>query len=929
MSRSRLSALLWADLKRGIHSGLAACALLVPLELVVTLVVAPGELELWTALRFALLVLALVAILAVPVSLLVGAATAAARVALAVRSPRRAVEWLGLLVPRPPQPSRPVPLAAWIWAGLLVGGWYLAGSYFLTFKFHIIFKAPQVVALLLAGLQLVLFALLAGLAVVLFRGFEFFGQRLRALRWANPFGRPGAALVVLAGLATPGVYLLLKAMPQIRPLIPWRHLAAGTMLLLGLHLAPGLLLRWRQMVSRLRLRRVRLLGALALLAAVSLTSAVLYRVGADPATKYMAVTSSPPLASVIGLIRAANDFDGDGYGSLLGENDCAPFDEGIHPAARDVPDNGVDENCNGRDFSFASRPSYRTGQQMPVPPSHKRPWNILFLTIDDVRYDHTGFGGYKKASGRDLTPNLDALVARSTSFTFCNTPSAGTMATMPAILTSKYFHSGIALNEYGPRSKTHKLIDDSNLLMAEVMKMGGYYTGGIITHHYLDNGHTQGLDTADVELSKRGPRAITSVETTDKAVAWIAKNAHRKWFLWAHYLDPHGYYMPHPKYNFGGSQMDLYDGEIAYTDAQVGRLLRELSRIPGHDRTIIVITSDHGDGFREHGFTNHGMALYREMIHVSLIFYIPDLPPRTVDGVVSPIDVLPTLVDLAGIKISKDGFEGESLIPQLFYDRDAHDRVVFSETNFQRTLRAAITSNHKLIYNLKAQTYELFDLRRDPWEKNNVWGKEVAAGNRMRGYLDDWLERVYYSRDTINNQAALARAKFLLARPPKPRHISRASFEGGAIEVLGFDLDRPKLGPGVQATITVYLRTKRAPKGDYRLQIGAWRHPPGAGQEVFTRSRLTADGLFPTGRWRPGEMVKESFSLHIPSTWTAGKVKLGLRMTTVNGQQIGVTGEHRQREPHTALIGELALQADNKAEPPAGRLIPAVKVGPR
>ena len=192
MSRSRLSALLWADLKRGVHSGLVACAFLVPLEFVVTLVVASGDLEAWTALRFALLTLALIAILALPISLLAGITAAAARLALAVRSRRRAVEWLGLLVPRPRQPAEPTPLAAWLWAGVLVCGWYLVASYFLTFKFHIIFKAPQVVALLLAGLQLALFALLAGTALVLFRGFEFFGQRLRALRWANPFGRPGA-----------------------------------------------------------------------------------------------------------------------------------------------------------------------------------------------------------------------------------------------------------------------------------------------------------------------------------------------------------------------------------------------------------------------------------------------------------------------------------------------------------------------------------------------------------------------------------------------------------------------------------------------------------------------------------------------------------------------------------------------------------------
>src|SRR6185436_10973507 len=106
-------------------------------------------------------------------------------------------------------------------------------------------------------------------------------------------------------------------------------------------------------------------------------------------------------------------FDRDGYGSLLGENDCAPFNRKIHPTARDIPDNGIDENCNGRDFSVKNAPSYKSGEKLPLPPEYQRDWNVLLITIDATRYDHTTFGGYKQKKGRDTTPNLAKLADRS------------------------------------------------------------------------------------------------------------------------------------------------------------------------------------------------------------------------------------------------------------------------------------------------------------------------------------------------------------------------------------------------------------------------------------------------------------------------------------------------------------------------------------
>ena len=107
------------------------------------------------------------------------------------------------------------------------------------------------------------------------------------------------------------------------------------------------------------------------------------------------------MRTVIDGLRLATDFDRDGFGTLLGENDCAPFDPNIHRLARDLPDNGIDENCDGRDFVLGRLPSYRSGERMPVPGAFLQDWNVLLLTVDTVRYDHTNMHGYRERTGRN------------------------------------------------------------------------------------------------------------------------------------------------------------------------------------------------------------------------------------------------------------------------------------------------------------------------------------------------------------------------------------------------------------------------------------------------------------------------------------------------------------------------------------------------
>ena len=910
--RTRLRPLLADDARRAIGAAVVGCGMLAAVEIIVTIASA-GGVGLGTGIRLLFLDLTLFGLLILPVAAVAAAVAISARLVLAASSTRRAKLWAGLFCAPPSELSEPSRFAIWLWSvafGVLV---FVPASAIVTFLFTTRFKAPQVTALAVAVIHVGLVAVSIGAAVVFAIAVRNVANRIhRGIGRLSPFNSGPVAAVVLSAVALIGIKIAVTRLPQLGPLIPYRHLLAVLAFGGGIWVHSLILRKRGGLLPRTPRRRLMVTAAVVFSVAV-IVPVTLVRLGAHPATKTIAVSSSPPMAGMIALIRRANDFDGDGYGSLLGENDCAPFDASIHPMARDIPDNGIDENCDGRDFKLGALPSYRKGVRMPVPGAFAQDWNFLVLTIDTVRYDHTGFGGYE----RDTTPNLDELTTRSVSFAFCQAPSAGTMASIPAILTSKFFHSGIALNE-DRKPGMPPILRDSNLLIGEVMQDLGYKTGAILSHYYFNRwGMEQGFDTYDNSIGENSqPRDVTSGKLTDAALKWIGDSANRKWFLWVHYLDPHGYYVPHPgEKSYGTTEMDLYDGELRFTDKHIGHLLRELARVPGGDRTVVIITSDHGDAFREHNNQiNHGHSLYREILHVPLIIFVPNVEPRTVRGAVSPLDILPTVTDLAGGDSSKLDLEGESLVPQLFYGKDLVDRVVFAETNYNSTLRAAVTEKFKLIYKLEANLYELYDLERDPWEKKNIRSANTTAFQEMKGYLDDWLERVYYDRDADSNQVMYKLRDVLVTGEPTPiNRVEGLSFDDGRISVTGWHTTKPAVAVGDQIQVTVYLSVNDRPSDDFRLQIAGWwdgAQPRSVG-EVHSPLRLAGNGLFPTSRWRKGDVIRERFKLTVPQRWKLAKpdtMGLGLKLgKAASADALSPDGAIRPGNPTIGVLGKLQL----------------------
>lgn len=897
--RPPLRALVWDDVKRAFAAVLLGCGVAALGDFIVTVAVAPPAPGLSTWLRLLLLSVSLFGVLYLVLAPLTALVAVAARLVLLSDSRPRALRFRGLFAPARAY-DRPRPGAAWLWGGAVGAALYLLLSSSLTLRFMVLFKEQELSAMLLAGIQLALFGLCGAVAFSVAMLARRLARPLHGrLGRMSPVGHPVAGAVALLVLAVPIVVVVLHVVPQAAPLVPWRLLLAIGLVALGAHGATYLFARRGSLLPAALKPRLIAAGVLVFGAAL-LLPVTLVRVGADPSAKSLALSASPPMRSLIDLLRVATDFDHDGYGELLGENDCAPLDRTIHPLARDIPDDGIDQNCDGRDFQLGRVASYRSGQHMPVPAGFKQKWNVLLITIDATRYDHTNMGGYAKRTGRNTTPNLARLAARSASFSFAQAAAPGTMASVPAIISSKYFHDGLALDEHVKHGMPPRL-KKSNLLLAELFRAAGYATGAILTHEYFDDwGMEQGFDTYDKSMGLTwDPRGVTSPELTDKALAWIGQRTggDKPWFLWLHYLDPHGRYVAHPgERSYGTSEEDLYDGEIAFTDKYIGRLLDEMARMPGADRTVVVVTSDHGDGFKEHGFINHGMALYRELENVPLIIFVPNIEPRVIPGAVSGVDIVPTLVDLCGLTPPGGAsFEGESLVPQLFYHRNDMNRVVFSETNWPQPLRAATTARYKLIFNLKTNLYELYDLKSDPWEHHNVWLTDKAAFEKMKGYLDDWLERVYYSRDAVKNQVMMdTLSKYLLDGPPAPRvPVKGVSFDGGNIQVLGFDTDKPGYKPGDKAVVTVYFHAIKRPAADYRIEVQAWpggRDAPSGvpGQLARSPLELTGGGVLPTSRWRDGEYVRDQFKLRLPASWGAvagSGLGLGLRVVSKQSHQ--------------------------------------------
>ena len=363
---------------------------------------------------------------------------------------------------------------------------------------------------------------------------------------------------------------------------------------------------------------------------------------------------------------------------------------------------------------------------------------VLLITIDTLRADHLGCYGSKGAQ----TPAIDALAKRGVLFekSFSHVPI--TLPSHTSILT------GMLPCAHGVHDNgTYEAGDDLRTL-PEILKEKGYATGAVIGSFVLDAqfGLDQGFDSFDDEfIATRKQRERLFAERQAEEVAtlgmrWIDAHAEESFFLWLHFFDPHMAYDP-PEPFRSRFRHDLHAGEIAYTDYWIGKVLDHLRSVDDGrgralaERTITLLTSDHGEARGEHLEETHSFFIYQSTMHVPLIIECPGMTPGRSEGLACGIDLAPTILELLGID-AEPQIAGRSLVPAM---KGAHrPRLCYMETEMPFTrgwapLKGLTNGRWKYI---DAPRPELYDLDSDPAETENLIESRGAIAARLREALE-------------------------------------------------------------------------------------------------------------------------------------------------------------------------------------------------
>jgi choline-sulfatase len=391
--------------------------------------------------------------------------------------------------------------------------------------------------------------------------------------------------------------------------------------------------------------------------------------------------------------------------------------------------------------------------------------NVILITLDTTRADRMGFLGSK----RGLTPNLDSLAHQSVVFTRAYSQVPLTTASHATILTGTYpqFHQ---VNDFGVPLA-------ADLPYAPYIFRGiGYHTAAFVGSLVLDPearsapGFERGFDTYDAGYHRRRPdedryQAIErrGGEVVAHALSWLSGHQQGHFFIWIHLYDAHDpYEAPEPfKSRYASAP---YDGEIAYVDSVVGKLVAQLRARRLYENALIAVMADHGEALGEHGETTHGIFLYDETIHVPLLFKLPGerSAGKRVETRAGLVDVLPTILEAAGIDIPKE-VQGQSLLPLIASAKSLgggvatskaieqpHDRPAYAESDYPHrtfgwsSLRSLRTG--KYLY-IESPRTELYDQATDPNAEHNLAASSVAVSGTLSSQLDEFRKTTTTTND--------------------------------------------------------------------------------------------------------------------------------------------------------------------------------------
>jgi len=373
--------------------------------------------------------------------------------------------------------------------------------------------------------------------------------------------------------------------------------------------------------------------------------------------------------------------------------------------------------------------------------------NILFITLDTTRADHLGCYGYDRAE----TPNIDRLAETGILFKNATCQVPFTLPSHSSMFTGTYpFYHGV-------RDNGGFYLEQERTTLAEVLKVHGMATSAFVGAFVVDSrwGLDQGIDYYydNFDFAKYKRISLDSVqreggEVIEAFFEWFEENYQKKFFSWIHFYDPHTPYDPPEPYKtrFSKWNWGLYDGEIAYVDELIGKVLDKLIEKDVLKKTLIVIVGDHGESLGQHKENAHGFFIYDAAISVPLIIHLPsrNLRAKKVNTRVETIDIMPTLLQILGLPLPSE-VQGKSLLPLILDKHSNQERFAYSETYYPRyhfgwsELKSLQNSRYKYI---QAPRPELYDIVNDPNELTNIYRQEIKIGKQFEEKLNSLLEKM-------------------------------------------------------------------------------------------------------------------------------------------------------------------------------------------
>ena len=417
-----------------------------------------------------------------------------------------------------------------------------------------------------------------------------------------------------------------------------------------------------------------------------------------------------------------------------------------------------------------------------IPPFPKD-GNVILVTVDTLRADHLGCYGYETIR----TPVIDRLATGGVLFRQAYAQSNITIPSHISILT------GLYVKDHGVSENARSRLPREIVTLGEVLKVAGFRTVAVTSNSILRPHIISGLERGFDGFYSPSKLERGAEATNRDFFRWLKKNHRHRFFAWVHYFDPHMPYMPPQPYRElyyrddprdprFASMPDLdfprawrdpkspahrlitwldgvrdfryvvsqYDGEISYTDSMIGKLLEQLETLGLAQKTLVIVTADHGESLDEHGIHMRHAGLYEAVIRIPLIFWAPAVlrRPRVVDAVVKSVDIMPTILDILDIPGPGDQMKGRTLLPLMAGGTDDGRRFAHAE-HMGRSQVMVRSARWKYIKTLKQTRIsdsfvldegqrELYDLLNDPEETVNLSAKHLGRVREFEDEITRW-----------------------------------------------------------------------------------------------------------------------------------------------------------------------------------------------